>query len=130
MAKAILFDLDGVIVDTENTVWHYSSVHLLARYNKEHDEEKIKHLLMGCRFEDGTKILYEFYAIPDSFENFLKQRRDLVRKGFSENVAFMDGFEAFHKKNQQRAKAIATSMDDEFLQLTMGHLPLTTLQKK
>src|SRR5260221_5221108 len=124
MAKAILFDLDGVVVDTERTVWFDSSVQLLALYNKKHDEETLRPLVMGSKFEDGTKLFYDFYDIQDSFENFLEHRRQLVLKGFAENVTIMDGFEDFHKKLGKYQKAIATSMDEKFLALTLNHLPL------
>lgn len=124
MAKAILFDLDGVIVDTENTVWHDSSMRLLESYNMQHNEEKLKPILMGLRFEDGTKLMHDFYKIQDTFENFLEKRKELVREGFAKRVTIMKGFKEFYKKLSDRKKAIATSMDKDFLQLTLGHLPL------
>jgi beta-phosphoglucomutase len=127
MQKAIIFDLDGVVVDTERSVWHESSVKLLLRYNKKFDVTKVGHLLYGAKFEDATRSLYDFYKIEDSFENFLRNRRELVRKGFAENVTVMAGFYEFYKRIDGRKKAIATSMDNEFLTLTLNHLPLTDL---
>ena len=127
MPKAIIFDLDGVVVDTERTVWLNSSIQLLALYNKKHEAGKVEPLIHGMSFEDATRILYDFSNIEDSFENFLKKRRELVRKGFAENVAFMEGFEEFYKKLDGRKKAIATSMDNQFLKLTLNHLPLESL---
>ena len=127
MPKAIIFDLDGVVVDTEKTIWLNTSIQLLALYNKKHEAEKVEHLLYGASFEDATRILYDFSNIEDSFENFLKKRRELVRKGFAENVAFMEGFEDFYNKLDGRKKAIATSMDNQFLKLTLSHLPLRSL---
>ena len=124
MTKAIIFDLDGVIVDTERSVWFNSSVNLLAIYKKKHHEEKVGHLMYGARFEDATRILYEFYNIQDTFGNFLEQRRKLVLKGFSENVNLMEGFEDFYRRLGKYEKAIATSMDTEFLRLTLNHLLL------
>lgn len=124
MAKAIIFDLDGVVVDTENTVWIDSSISLLKLYDKQHNEEKVRPLLMGSKFEDGTKILYDFYGISDSFENFLESRRKLVLKGFAENVTLMEGFSDFYKRLGKYKKAVATSMDNKFLELTLDHLPL------
>lgn len=124
MKKAVLFDLDGVVVDTERTVWHESSVVLLNMYNKQFDVHQVDHLLFGAKFEDATRILFDFYAIDDTFENFFENRRKLVTKGFAENVTFMEGFETFFSTLSDRKKAIATSMPHEFLKLTMGHLPL------
>lgn len=114
MHKAIIFDLDGVIVDTERSVWHASSVHLMQSYGIHHDEEKVRPLLMGSKFEDGTKILYDFYKIQDTFENFLAKRRELVRKGFAEQVTLMEGFTDFYTRIKNHKKAIATSMDEIF----------------
>ncbi len=127
MIKAIIFDLDGVVIDTEKSVWHNSSVSLLALYDKVHTEEKIKHLLMGSKFEDGTQIMHDFYEIQDTFENFLEHRRRFVNEGFAEKVTFMEGFETFYKRLKKRKKAIATSMDNMFLTLTLSHLPLKSL---
>lgn len=124
MAKAIIFDLDGVIVDTERSVWHAASVALLKLYHKKFEREQVGPLIYGTKFEDATRVIYEYYAIPDTFENFLAKRRELVRKGFSENVTIMDGFEDFYKGLKNYKTAIATSMDTEFLKLTLQHLPL------
>jgi len=124
MPKAIIFDLDGTVIDTERTVWVDSYIHLLRLYNLEDKRENLKHLTMGAKFEESTRILYDFYKIQDSFENFFENRRRLVQKGFAENVAFMDGFEEFYQRLGNRKKAIATSMDEKFLKLTLGHLPL------
>lgn len=124
MTKAIIFDLDGVVVDTERTVWVDSSVQLMKLYSIVHNEEAVRPLLMGSKFEDGTKIIYDFYHVQDSFENFLEYRRQLVLKGFAENVVLMEGFEDFYKRLHEHQKAIATSMDTQFLALTLGHLPL------
>lgn len=124
MPKAIIFDLDGVVVDTERTVWLDSYMQLLKLYNLDNKRENLKHLTMGAKFEESTRILYDFYKIQDSFENFFENRRRLVLKGFAENVAFMNGFEEFYQRLDNRKKVIATSMDEAFLKLTLGHLPL------
>ncbi len=130
MVKAIIFDLDGVVVDTERSVWLTSSTQLIASYNKEYHEKDAGHLMYGASFREATFIMYEFYDIQDTFENFLEKRRQLVSKGFAENVRLMEGFEKFYKRLDGRKTAIATSMPEEFLSLTLGHIPLKTLFKE
>ncbi len=127
MLKAIIFDLDGVVVDTERSVWLTSSTQLIASYNKKYNEKDAGHLMYGASFQDATRIMYDFYHINDSFENFLEKRRQLVSKGFAENVSIMEGFENFYKKLNGRQTAIATSMPEEFLTLTLRHIPLKDL---
>ncbi len=122
--KEVIFDLDGVVIDTERTVWNFYSVELLKPYGIKHREEAVRPLLLGSKFEDGTKIMHDFYGVPGDFESFLEARRELVRKGFAENVAFMEGFEDFYKRLAGRKVGVATSIDTEFLALTMSHLPL------
>lgn len=124
MAKAIIFDLDGVIVDTEDSVWHNSDFILLRKYNRIYHPEVLKHHMMGGAFEDTALFLYTFHNITESFEEFLLHRRKLVREGFANRVSYIKGFEKFYEKVKERNKAIATSMDDEFLRLTLRHLPL------
>ena len=92
--KAVLFDLDGVVIDTEKSVWYTSSIELLGKYKKIHDEEKVKHLIMGSSFEEATQILYDAHEVDGEFATFLEERRELVRKGFAERVEFMKGFES------------------------------------
>lgn len=126
MQKAILFDLDGVVIDSENTVWLNSSKKLLSNYGKTYNEKDVAHLTFGTKFEHATRVVYDFYHIfeQDSFENFLTMRRSLVRESFSNKVMFMKGFTKFFKRIELRKKAIATSLDPEFLQLTLQQLPL------
>jgi beta-phosphoglucomutase len=124
MQKAIIFDLDGVIIDTENTVWYQSSVELMKIYDITHDEESLKPLLMGMRLEEGTKLMHDFYRIKGDFNTFLSHRKRLVKKMFSENVKLTNGFTKFIKNIETRNKAVATSINPLFLKLANTHLSL------
>jgi HAD superfamily hydrolase (TIGR01509 family) len=125
--EAILFDAEGVVVDTE-PAWDRGQAELLRRRGLPYDREAIKPLLTGRSLAEGTALLRERYGLDDSVEALVRERAELVRTAFAEEVGLMPGFrEFFECVSGLFPLALATSLDPELLALMDRRLGLTDL---
>lgn len=111
---AIIFDAEGVIVDTE-AVWDHGSIELLRRRGKVYDSKRTKPLLTGRSLPEGIRVMQEQYGFDGDPEVLARERLEIVRKLF-DHVQLMPGFLAFHARVRDRFKiAVATAMHEELL---------------
>jgi beta-phosphoglucomutase len=122
--KAILFDLEGTIIDTEK-LWDECAVEFLGRHGHTYDKSATKHLMMGRTLEQGAVILREHHGFTGNPRELAQERREIFGQLLSKDVAFIPGFEAFFDSLGGTYKvAIATSMERPFLAKTQKHLHL------
>jgi len=111
---AIIFDAEGVIVDTE-AVWDHGSIELLRRRGKVYDSQRTKPLLTGRSLPEGIRVMQEQYGFDGDPEVLARERLEIVRELF-DHVQLMPGFLAFHARVRDRYKiAVATAMHEELL---------------
>ncbi len=96
MIKAFLFDLDGVVVDSE-PLYAVAEIRLFREYGVEIPDEDWK-LFRGCTEEMFYKISMERYKIDEDREVFMNKGRAYIREEFSRRLAFMDGFPALYNR--------------------------------
>lgn len=65
--KAIIFDMDGLLVDSE-PVWAEAESGVLASYGKIHTEDK-RQQLIGLRIDEFIAKMRDLYEIPASVES-------------------------------------------------------------
>lgn len=116
--KAIIFDLDGVILKSEE-LWTQSDLLFLKNedivVDREHYEKTVKILLMGVAFTEGIAIFKKHLGLKGNVEKLLTKRKLMIDK-FLKNVGHIDGFTKFHSQIRKSHKiAIATALVRYFL---------------
>ena len=123
--KAIIFDAEGVIIDTEHSVWTPADSEFFRNHSIPYEEERVKHALAGRSLQDGVRVLKQMFPLKGDDEDLAEERLRLVRKHFKEDIKFVPGFEKFYAKASGDYKtAVATSLRAEFLGLVEKRLGL------
>lgn len=126
--KAIIFDMDGTIVDTEK-VWKLATLNLLENKGIKLTSEDVNYLtykLQGLHLSKSCEILKDYFKIQDSCESLINQKMNLAHKLYHQGIAYIDGFELFHNKliKLNLKCAIATNAVSHTLDITDKQLGL------
>ena len=93
--KAVLFDMDGVVLDTE-PLYTNAEVRLFGEYGVIIPEEDWA-LFRGCAEQDFFDLSMKRYHITEDKHIFMEKGRKYVRDEFKKSLAFMPGFHKLHK---------------------------------
>ena len=88
--KTILFDLDGVTINTE-PLYTAAEIKLFAEYDIKIPPEDW-HLFRGCSEKDFYKRSMKKYNIKENKNIFIEKGRRYVLKEFQNKIPFMPGF--------------------------------------
>lgn len=126
--KAIIFDMDGTIVNTEK-IWEEATRRLLESKGIEYTGALKKELsvqLAGLATHKSCKLIKEKVQLPDDLDDLIREKSNLAHSLYLQGVEFIPGFEEFHKKVAARSlkTAIATSACAKTLALTDQALQL------
>lgn len=113
MIEAILFDCDGVVLDSE-TIWDQCEAEFLLRRGIAFDAARTKPLITGLGQIPSVLLLQEQYGVPGDPEELAAERLDIIRGLFEQEVRFTPGFEEFFEESiRGRFKTcVATSMTE------------------
>lgn len=126
--RAIVFDLDGVVIDSES-IADASNIEFLKRRDLTYDRDGVKHLLCGQSLLDGTRMLMDFYGITGDVHVLMQERLTIRKRIYAQHVSFVDGFMDFLERvNQKGLKTcLATSSPSELVEVADAKLGLQKL---
>jgi beta-phosphoglucomutase len=114
LIDAILFDCDGVVLDSE-TIWDRCETEFLRRRGIAFDIARTKPLITGLGQRAGVLLLQEQYGVAGDPDALVLERLEIIRELFEQEVRFTEGFPEFYeeKVRGRYATCIATSMPEE-----------------
>ena len=126
--RAIIFDMDGTITDTEQ-IWKEANKRVLQEYGFEvtpEFQEKLFKAIQGAGVRHSCTILKEMANLEHDLETIMQKKSDLAHSLYEEGVRFIEGFVEFHNKAQEYGlkTGIATNADDNTVLLTNKALDL------
>jgi len=122
--KAVVFDLDGLMFNTED-VFDLAGRELLRRRGKEMTTE-IRSGMMGRRPSEAFEVLIDALNLTDSVDTLLTESREIFEELLPERLAPMPGLYILLEHIEQAGlpKGIATSSPRNYLEGILGRFDL------
>ena len=121
--KAILFDMDGVVVDSEK-LYSQSEEKLLAQYGVKFDDSDW-HYIKGCTEKQFYDLVYSKFNPDILREDLMSQGREFLKKIFTDQLEYMDGFNSIYPAIKEKYKlALVTSTGQDLVNHIDGLLSI------
>ena len=129
--KAIIFDMDGTIIDSEH-IWKRATTDLIASRGVtltpelEYELEIRTH---GIALNQSCAIIKELAMLSDEVHVLMEENSKRACDLYATHVRFINGFLDFHKKvvDLNLKIGLATNADDQTVQITNERLNLQIL---
>lgn len=120
--KAIIFDMDGTIVDTEH-IWKRAIKELLAARNihiNEDHSNKIQNELKGIALEQSCAFIKWSFSLVDEISHLMQEKLHRANSLYHQEVKLMQGFVDFHKMAKQHnlKTGLATNAQPDTVHIT------------
>ncbi len=130
--KAIIFDMDGTIIDSEH-IWRKATKDLVeSKTNKPASLELLEELeneLKGLELNASCKIIKNKLGLDHEVHLLVAEKKQRALDIFKEGIKFIEGFKNFHGRvlEQKLKIGIATNADDNTLEAAIVALELKAL---
>ena len=131
--QAIIFDMDGTIITSEN-IWEESSKVILRKHTSLSEEEcrVVLPLLKGASLLVTCTYIKTTFNTKATVEELMHEKKEHAFKLFHNQIRLIEGFDKFHERlTQQNLKsAIATNASLIELNKILEYIPLDTFFDK
>jgi HAD superfamily hydrolase (TIGR01509 family) len=122
--KAIIFDLDGLMVDSEplsRQAWE----EVLGEYGR-NLSDNVYHQLIGLRLEDSARLIQEGLALPVAAAELARQKEEAWVQIWTKGVPAMPGLHELHEEIRRLGLpwAVATSSRRAYAEAILTQLGL------
>lgn len=123
----IIFDLEGVVVDTEH-LWDEATEKFVASFGLAYSKDAVKPRITGKTLTESTAQLQKIYDLKGTIAELVAARKKITAQVFSGRHRFVGGFQEFHSAVKEIFKTgVATSLDRELFALLDKDLGITGL---
>jgi len=125
--KAVIFDMDGVIIDSEK-LWSKGISSVLANHGVKYKEE-VQNLCMGKSINESSQIIIETHDLTIDPSVLSEKKIKAVLALYEQELDFMPGFLSLFEslKNRNVKMCIATASDKILMDAVDAKLQLTDL---
>jgi HAD superfamily hydrolase (TIGR01509 family) len=122
--RAVVFDLDGVLVNTED-LYEQAGETVLRRRGKTYDAE-LREQMMGRPVTDAIQLMIDCHSLPDTLEDLMCECRDVLETLMANSLAPMPGVEKLLDDLSAAGIpiAVATSATPEYAEHVLTKLGL------
>lgn len=129
--KAIIFDMDGTIVDTEH-IWQQANRDLIEKRGiplTPELAEELSHRLSGLALTECVKVIKEVAQLDEDLDVLIEEKKVRANELYAQGVKFIDGFLVFHELaiKFNLKSGLATNANDQTVYLTNQALNLERL---
>ncbi len=112
--KALLFDMDGVTIDSEK-LYSKTEPYILKKYGINFDEQDWV-LIKGCTEKQFYDHVYKKFNPKVDRDSLMKESKEFLKKIFSKELKFMSGFRQLHDRYRSKYKfVLVTSTGPELM---------------
>jgi HAD superfamily hydrolase (TIGR01509 family) len=126
--KAIIFDMDGTIIDTHH-IWDHATKTFLAKRNiiiTPEIEIELGKKMSGMAMSECCRFIKERFKLDDTLEQMIIEKSNHADELFEKGVKFIEGFTQFHDRaiSLNLKVGLATNATDQTVAITNRALDL------